>query len=522
MNTKMKTRLLSLLLCFVMLVGLLPTTVFAKSGTGTQQDPVIVSTFAELKEALEEDKDTWIVVNQFNNGSYYTLISGDDYTQTSLDQSAYECGAINIPTGKNKHLTINTTIDCRTASTQSGSLLYSFINNRGNLTIDGTGTLAVSFNAGNYANSIIFNQGELNIDAPITLDATCKTVQTFGRAILNHTGTFNISDGTYIGFKSKYLGTSGNVGAIYNSNTDDNDQSIISGGLFETFNEDGRLNLSYALLNGGVDNLTLKGGTFYGIYASQFSLKLSALLGTGCRYTYKNGGGEYDGSDAPETTAALVVENNNLIPTVELTVTTPVAGDSPATPSVSTENTSIYAFEWYKGDTRVYANDTFEGGQTYKLKVRVATTKEFPNNVAVKVNGEAATVLAVDNNNTNVLFEKSFTVPVSGYTLSFDASGGSGSMAPLTNAMSYILPDCTFTAPSGKQFAGWNVFGYTQSVGDIVYLSSNMTAQAVWENIPQQDQPITAIVISCSGYVVGGNIAEAVPTTSSTGVTIAS
>ena len=95
-------------------------------------------------------------------------------------------------------------------------------------------------------------------------------------------------------------------------------------------------------------------------------------------------------------------------------------------------------------------------------------------------------------------------------------------MAPLTGQTSYTLPACTFTAPSGKQFAGWNVFGYTQSVGDIVYLSSNMTAQAVWENIPQQDQPITAIVISCSGYVVGGNIAEAVPTTSSTGVTIAS
>ncbi|MBQ3534415.1 MAG: InlB B-repeat-containing protein [Clostridia bacterium] len=585
----------SILLCCVMLVGLLPTTAFAKSGTGTQQDPVIVSTFAELKEALEEDKDTWIVVNQFNNGSYYTLISGDDYTQTSLDQSAYACGAINIPTGKNKHLTINTTIDCRTATTQSGSLLYSFINNRGNLTIDGTGTLAVSFNAGNYANAIIFNQGELNIDAPITLDATCKTVQTFGRAILNHTGTFNISDGTYIGFKSKYLGTSGNVGAIYNSNTDDNDQSVISGGLFDMFYEDGRLNLSYALLNGGVDNLTLKGGTFYGIYASQYSLKLSALLGTSCRYTYENGGGEYDGSDASETTAALVVENNNLIPTVELTVTTPVAGNNPVGPAVDTFYVTIYAYEWYKGNDKITLSDTFEGGQNYTLKVRANTTKEFPNDVVVKVNGENATVLTVDNNNMSVLFEKSFTVPVSGYTLSFDASGGSGSMAPLTNAMSYTLPDCTFTAPSGKQFAGWNVFGSIYDVGDIVYLfanttayaewedvqpsgytltfeanggsgsmapltgetsytlpdctftapsgkqfagwnifgytqeagntvnlSSNMTAQAVWENIPQQDQPITAVDISCSGYVVGGNIAEAAPATSSTGVAIAS
>ena len=56
MKNKMKMRMLSLLLCFVMLVGLMPTTVFAKSGTGTQQDPVIVSTFAELKEALKEEQ----------------------------------------------------------------------------------------------------------------------------------------------------------------------------------------------------------------------------------------------------------------------------------------------------------------------------------------------------------------------------------------------------------------------------------------------------------------------------------
>ncbi|MBQ2776435.1 MAG: hypothetical protein IJF50_02960, partial [Peptococcaceae bacterium] len=74
MNTKTKQRLISIVLCVAMLISLMPTAAFAKSGTGTQQDPVIVSTFAELKEALEEDKDTWIVVNQFNNGSYYTLI----------------------------------------------------------------------------------------------------------------------------------------------------------------------------------------------------------------------------------------------------------------------------------------------------------------------------------------------------------------------------------------------------------------------------------------------------------------
>jgi hypothetical protein len=396
MRKKTKMRLLSILLCFVMLVGLMPTTVFAQSGAGTEQDPLYVSTFAELKAALEKDEDTWIVVNEFNNGNYYTLISGNDYVQTSLDASAYECGAINIPTGKNKHLTINATIDCRTASTQSGSLLYCFINNRGNLTIDGTGTLAVSFNAGNYANSIIFNQGELYIDAPVTLDATCKTLQTYGRAITNYIGTFTIKDGTYIGFKSKYLGTSGSVGAIWNANNDANDKSVISGGRFECTNEDQNLSVNYALVCNGVANLTLKGGTFYGIYASQYNIELNDLLGSNCKYIQN--GSDYVATGV-ETNDTLTVVNTNLIQTVNVTVTLPVNGSQPATatPTVSTSNTSIYAYEWYKGDNQLSNYlDTFSGGETYRLQMRVNTTKEFSKDTVVMVNGQQATVKSFD------------------------------------------------------------------------------------------------------------------------------
>ena len=291
MKTKSRNLIVVFLMVFAFICGVFaitPLTANAASGTGTENDPVYVTNYAELKEALERDDDTWIVVNEFNNGNYYTLISGDDYSQTSLDDSAYACGAINIPTEKNKHLTINTTIDCRTASTQQGSLLYCFINNRGNLTIDGNGTLAVSFNAGNYANAIILNQGNLTIDAPITLDATCKSVQSYGRAIMNHSGTFTISDGTYIGFKSNTLGTLGNVGALWQASENANKESIISGGQFQLKDENGIISDGYALVNSGVDNLTLKGGTFYGIYASQYNVKLPDLLGSGCKYT-RNG-----------------------------------------------------------------------------------------------------------------------------------------------------------------------------------------------------------------------------------------
>ena len=400
MKTRFKSKLLSILLVFVMVLALVPfasLTAFAASGSGTESDPVYVTNYAELKEALERDSDTWIVVDNFNNGNYYTLVSGVDYSQTSLDDSAYACGAINIPTEKNKHLTINTTIDCRTASTQSGSLLYSFINNRGNLTIDGSGTIAVSFNAGNYANAIIFNQGNLIIDAPITLDATCKTVQSYGRAIMNHTGTFTISDGTYIGFKSNTLGTLGNVGALWQASENANKESIISGGQFQLKNENGIVSNNYALVNSGVDNLTLKGGTFYGIYASQYSLKLSALLGSYCKF--QKNGADFNASSLSDSTDVLSVVNTNLIPTVNLTVTAPLNGDNPSAPSISTDNVTIYAHEWKdSSESNMSSFSTFVGGETYRLQVRVNTTKEFSKNTEIYINGQIATVKSFAEN----------------------------------------------------------------------------------------------------------------------------
>ena len=400
MKTKLKSTLISLLLVTLLVLALVPVsalTAFAASGTGTENDPVYVTNYAELKEALERDDDTWIVVNEFNNGNYYTLISGDDYSQTSLDDSAYACGAINIPTEKNKHLTINTTIDCRTASTQQGSLLYCFINNRGNLTIDGNGTLAVSFNAGNYANAIILNQGNLTIDAPITLDATCKSIQSYGRAIMNHSGTFTISDGTYIGFKSNTLGTLGNVGALWQASENANKESIISGGQFQIKDENGFVSNNYALVNSGVDNLTLKGGTFYGIYASQYSLKLSALLGSYCKF--QKNGADFNGSSLSDSTDVLSVVNTNLISTVNLTVTAPLNGDNPSAPSISTDNVTIYAHEWKdSSESNMSSFSTFVGGETYRLQVRVNTTKEFSKNTEIYINGQKATVKSFAEN----------------------------------------------------------------------------------------------------------------------------
>jgi hypothetical protein len=63
MIPKMKAskRLLSFLLCLVMVLGLMPATAYAYSageiegttGAGTLEDPVVCDTFAEFKAAME-------------------------------------------------------------------------------------------------------------------------------------------------------------------------------------------------------------------------------------------------------------------------------------------------------------------------------------------------------------------------------------------------------------------------------------------------------------------------------------
>ena len=85
-------RLLSVILAIIMVFELLPAglVVYAMSpglGSGTQEDPVVVKNFAELKEALESEEDLYIRVDEFENSEgldYYQLEEGKDYYQTSV------------------------------------------------------------------------------------------------------------------------------------------------------------------------------------------------------------------------------------------------------------------------------------------------------------------------------------------------------------------------------------------------------------------------------------------------------
>ena len=74
--------------------------------------------------------------------------------------------------------------------------------------------------------------------------------------------------------------------------------------------------------------------------------------------------------------------------------------------------------------------------------------------------------------------------PLADCTITFNASGGSGSMDSVTvNAGTiYILPACGFTAPADQEFKAWEIGGTEYKVGDSYTVLGDTEIKALWEN----------------------------------------
>ena len=73
------------------------------------------------------------------------------------------------------------------------------------------------------------------------------------------------------------------------------------------------------------------------------------------------------------------------------------------------------------------------------------------------------------------------------FSVSFSAGAGSGSMASVSDVKGeYVLPQSSFTAPEGYEFAGWKVNGSGESLlpGAKINVSSDVSLVAQWSVIP--------------------------------------
>ena len=81
----------------------------------------------------------------------------------------------------------------------------------------------------------------------------------------------------------------------------------------------------------------------------------------------------------------------------------------------------------------------------------------------------------------------SVAVPVTTYTVRFNANGGTGTMADVTGvpAGAYTLPANGFTAPAGKQFKGWSTGASGAVIAGTTYnVTGDVTLYAIWEDKP--------------------------------------
>ncbi len=81
----------------------------------------------------------------------------------------------------------------------------------------------------------------------------------------------------------------------------------------------------------------------------------------------------------------------------------------------------------------------------------------------------------------------SVAVPVTTYTVRFNANGGTGTMADVTGvpAGAYTLPANGFTAPAGKQFKGWSTDASGAVIEGTTYnVTGDATLYAIWEDKP--------------------------------------
>ena len=75
-------------------------------------------------------------------------------------------------------------------------------------------------------------------------------------------------------------------------------------------------------------------------------------------------------------------------------------------------------------------------------------------------------------------------------SITFDPNGGTGTMQPMKvkSGENFTLPECTFTPPEGKEFAGWlAVNGNVHPAGEVVTFSIDQSLKATWKDTAEVD-----------------------------------
>ena len=188
-----------------------------------------------------------------------------------------------------------------------------------------------------------------------------------------------------------------------------------------------------------------------------------------------------------------------VINSAALTVQSPVEDESAANPTVTTDSGAKYVVEsadWRVSSSMTPYTGAFEKGKSYTLNLLLAPKSGYhfadSESIQVTVNGKAADKV-YPYKDGKLIVTATFTVE-NFITISLDPNGGTGTMQPMRvkAGVGYTLPECTFTPPEGKEFAGWLAKnGEVYPAGNVVTSSIDQSFKATWK-----DKEVAEVTIS--------------------------
>lgn len=165
--------------------------------------------------------------------------------------------------------------------------------------------------------------------------------------------------------------------------------------------------------------------------------------------------------------------------------------------------------------------DTKKVVMTIQATVDISTAKTYTLEVTkFKCGDVLANDLGGETPTVGTVTITGSTPPVTdSYTVTFDANGGSGTMADATvtkgadGTYKYTLPECGFTAPEGKVFKWWLVYrsstdtkGSPWRPGSELTLSGDIKLKAEWDTAIVN--PTVTLTLDKSTYAVGKKIVD--------------
>ena len=184
-----------------------------------------------------------------------------------------------------------------------------------------------------------------------------------------------------------------------------------------------------------------------------------------------------------------------VISSAALTVQSPVEGESAANPTVTTDSGAKYVVEradWRASGSMTVYTGTFEKGKSYTLNLLLAPKSGYhfadSESMQVTVNGQKAEKV-LPYKGGKLIVTATFTAKNLN-TITFDPNGGTGTMQPMKvkSGEEFELPECTFTPPEGKEFAGWLAEnGTVYPAGDNVISFSSSVLKATWKDTTEVD-----------------------------------